>query len=152
MEARRGGWSRGRRRQSNHAAAASYGGSLYVVGGYTSGLGGETAALRRYEPGRDRRVRLADAPTARGALAAGVVGGRLYVAGGARAGKALKTLEIYDVAGGRWRTGLRCGSRASTPRARCSAARSMRSRAAPPATGASGLSYSDRAEALRIAR
>ena len=59
----------------------------------------------RYDPARDRWTRLADAPTARGALVAGVVGDRLYVAGGARGGKALKTLEIYDFARRRWSTG-----------------------------------------------
>jgi N-acetylneuraminic acid mutarotase len=91
----------------NHAAAVAYRGALYVAGGYTAagGLAAETAALWRYDPAADRWTRLADAPTARGALVAGVVGDRLYVAGGARAGKALKTLEVYDFASRRWSTG-----------------------------------------------
>jgi hypothetical protein len=91
----------------NHAAAAAYRGALYVVGGYTAtnGLAGETAALWRYEPAADRWTRLPDAPTARGALVAGVIGGKLYVAGGARSGRALTTLEIYDFSRRTWSAG-----------------------------------------------
>ena len=91
----------------NHAAAAAHRGALYVVGGYSAakGLADETAALWRYEPRADRWTRLPDAPTARGALVAGVIGDRLYVAGGARAGTALTTLEIYDFAKRTWSTG-----------------------------------------------
>jgi N-acetylneuraminic acid mutarotase len=91
----------------NHAAAAAYRGRLYVVGGYRAphGLAQESAALLRYDPARDRWTRLRDMPTARGALAVGVVGHRLYAAGGAAGGQALSTLEIYDLATGRWRRG-----------------------------------------------
>jgi N-acetylneuraminic acid mutarotase len=91
----------------NHAAAAAYRGDLYVVGGYASahGLAGETDALWRYDPAADRWTKLRSAPTARGALAAGVVGDRLYVAGGARGGTALATLEIYDLRRRRWSRG-----------------------------------------------
>jgi hypothetical protein len=91
----------------NHAAAAAYRGRLYVVGGYrgASGLTQESAALLRYDPRRNRWTRLRDMPTARGALAAGVVGHRLYAAGGAAGGRALRTLEIYDFDTGRWRRG-----------------------------------------------
>jgi non-specific serine/threonine protein kinase len=91
----------------NHAAAAAYKGALYVVGGYAASrsLSGDSAALLRYDPGRDRWTRLRDAPSRRGALAVGVIGDRLYAAGGARSGKALKTLEIYNFRTGRWSTG-----------------------------------------------
>ena len=91
----------------NHAAAVAYDGDLYVVGGYTagSGLAAESARLWRYEPVADRWTRLPDAPTARAALAAGVIGGRLYVAGGARGGAALRTLEVYDFKRRRWSRG-----------------------------------------------
>jgi N-acetylneuraminic acid mutarotase len=91
----------------NHAAAAAYRGRLYVVGGYRAphGLAQESAALLRYDPARDRWKRLRDMPTARGALAVGVVGHRLHAAGGAAGGQALSTLEIYDLATGRWRRG-----------------------------------------------
>ena len=69
----------------NHAAAVAYRGRVYVLGGYSSatGLSQEVATLYRYDPGRDRWRRLPSAPTARAALAAGVIRGRLYAAGGA---------------------------------------------------------------------
>jgi hypothetical protein len=91
----------------NHAGAVAYRGRLYVVGGYraTTGIGQDSAALLRYEPRTNRWTRLRDMPTARGALAVGVVGGRLYAAGGAAGGQPLATLEIYDFATGRWRRG-----------------------------------------------
>ena len=91
----------------NHAAAVAYRGRVYVLGGYSSptGLNQEVATLYRYNPGRDRWRRLPSAPTARGALAAGVIGGRLYAAGGAAGGQALTTLEIYDFKRRRWRSG-----------------------------------------------
>ena len=54
----------------------------------------------------DRWSRLKSAPTARGALAVGVIGHRLYAAGGANARDgALATLEIYDFRRRRWRRG-----------------------------------------------
>ena len=61
----------------NHAAAASHRGRVYVLGGYRgrSGLSEETAALYRYDPRTDRWSRQPSAPTARAALAVGVVGG-----------------------------------------------------------------------------
>jgi len=91
----------------NHPAAVSYEGDLYVVGGYTaaSGLAAETNALWRYEPAADRWTKLRGAPTARAALAAGVIGDRLYLAGGARGGAALATLEVYDFKRRRWSLG-----------------------------------------------
>jgi Kelch motif protein len=91
----------------NHAAAAAYGGRLYVVGGYraSTAVAQESAALLRYDPHTDRWARLRDMPTARGALAVGIAGGRLYAAGGAAGGQALTILEIYDFATGRWRRG-----------------------------------------------
>ena len=69
----------------NHAAAAAHRGNVYVLGGYRgrSSLDRETAALYRYDPRADRWRRLASAPTARGALAVGVIGHRLYAIGGA---------------------------------------------------------------------
>ena len=91
----------------NHAAAVAHRGRVYVLGGYSSrtGLGNEVATLYRYDPGRDRWRRLPSAPTARAALAAGVIRGRLYAAGGAAGGNALRALEIYDFERRRWRRG-----------------------------------------------
>ncbi len=91
----------------NHAAAVAYRGDLYVVGGYTdpNGLSRETNALQRYDPQTDTWSRLRDAPTVRGALAAGVIGNRLFAAGGAVGGGPLGTLEIYSFKTGSWSTG-----------------------------------------------
>jgi N-acetylneuraminic acid mutarotase len=92
----------------NHPAAAAWRGRLYVVGGYTGaggGLAGESAALLRYDPARDRWSRLPPMPTPRAALAVGVIGNRLYAAGGAAGGRALTTLEVFDLRRRRWRSG-----------------------------------------------
>jgi N-acetylneuraminic acid mutarotase len=91
----------------NHAAAVAHRGRVYVLGGYSSatGLSDEVATLYRYDAGRDRWRRLPSAPTARAALAVGVIRGRLYAAGGAAGGNALTTLEIYDFERRRWRRG-----------------------------------------------
>src|SRR5687767_9164936 len=90
----------------NHAAAAAYDGDVYVLGGYAGrrDLSRAVSTLYRYDPGSDRWTPLPSAPTARGALAAGVIGDRLYAAGGANARDgALTTLEIYDFRARRWR-------------------------------------------------
>ena len=91
----------------NHAAAVAHRGRVFVVGGYrgAKSLDQESSALFRYDPRRDRWARLPAAPTARGALAAGVIGHRLYAVGGAQLGKALATLEVYDFRTRRWSTG-----------------------------------------------
>ena len=89
----------------NHAAAASDGRYLYVLGGYAGerSLDDEVKTLYRYDPRRDRWSRLPDAPTARGALTAGVLRGRLIAAGGATGGRALRTVEAYSIRTRRWR-------------------------------------------------
>jgi N-acetylneuraminic acid mutarotase len=91
----------------NHAAAKTHNGRIYVVGGYGSrtGLARPVATLYRYDPGRNRWRRLPSMPTARGALAAGVIDNRLYVAGGAAGGRVQDELEIYDFKHRRWLAG-----------------------------------------------
>jgi hypothetical protein len=91
----------------NHAAAVAHRGRVYVIGGYraSTGLAEPVATLYRYDPRRDRWHRLPSAPTARAALAAGVIGHRLYVAGGADGHTALPALEIYDFRRHRWKPG-----------------------------------------------
>jgi N-acetylneuraminic acid mutarotase len=92
----------------HHPGAVAYRGSVYVLGGYHAerDLTGEAATLYRYDPRRDRWSQLPSAPTARAALAVGVIGDRLYAAGGAHhGGRALTTLEIYDFRRRRWSRG-----------------------------------------------
>lgn len=89
----------------NHIGFATYDGDVYVVGGHGNLLWGADPqdGFYRYAPeGPDRWVRLAPLPTARGAVAVGVVGDRLYVAGGMAAGTALTTVEAYDFGDRRW--------------------------------------------------
>jgi N-acetylneuraminic acid mutarotase len=91
----------------NHPAAISYRGALYVLGGYTAkrAIAGETNGFMRYDPSRGRWSRMPAAPTARAALAVGVIGNRLYAAGGASGGRALARLEIFDFGSRRWSRG-----------------------------------------------
>jgi N-acetylneuraminic acid mutarotase len=91
----------------NHAAAVGYRGHVYVVGGYASpdGLTQAVATLYRFDPRRSRWTRLPDMPTARAALAVGVVRGRLYAAGGSDGKAPIATLEVYDIAKRRWSRG-----------------------------------------------
>jgi N-acetylneuraminic acid mutarotase len=91
----------------NHAAAVAYKGRVYVLGGYSSrtGLDDEVATFYSYNPRRDRWRRLPSMPTARGALAVGVIGNRLYAAGGASQGRVHTELEIYDFKRRRWSAG-----------------------------------------------
>jgi len=91
----------------NHSAAASYRGNLYVFGGYTgrNDLSDETAALHRYDPGRNRWSQLPSAPEPRGAHAVEVIGNRLYAVGGVSGGQTLKSLLVYDFKKRRWSRG-----------------------------------------------
>jgi N-acetylneuraminic acid mutarotase len=99
----------------NHAAAASYRGSMYVLGGYTGfpengplhGLAvDETGRFFRYRPLTDTWTELTPMPTSRGALGAAVIGHRLYAVGGFSAALGtLARLEIYDFRTGRWSRG-----------------------------------------------
>lgn len=90
----------------NHAVAVGYREALYVLGGYRSMRDTSTepsAALWRYDPGRNRWTALPSAPAPRAAFAAGVVAGRLYAAGGRRDGPAaLADVDVFDFAARRW--------------------------------------------------
>jgi N-acetylneuraminic acid mutarotase len=88
----------------NHPAVAAHGGFLYVYGGYTdSSFRPVTGALQRFDPRKGRWALLPASPTPRAAAALVALDGKLYAVGGA-AGRALKTLEVYDVAARRWRS------------------------------------------------
>jgi N-acetylneuraminic acid mutarotase len=91
----------------NHPAAFADRGALYVLGGYTAhgATAGETDAFMRYDPISGRWSRMPAAPTARAALAVGVIGNRLYAAGGASGGRTLARLEIFDFGSRRWSRG-----------------------------------------------
>ena len=88
-----------------YASAGVIGGKLYVVGGCISsgssfdcGIG-VTNILEVYDPATNTWTTKAPMPTARAAMATGVIAGKLYVAGGfVSCGSCLGlgTLEVYD--------------------------------------------------------
>jgi hypothetical protein len=95
----------------SHAEAVTYGGDLYLAGGYLDGLG-PTGNFWRYDPGSDRWSAMPPLQQPRGAAAAAVIGDRLYVADGApetyfvdNPGGPYASLEIYDFKRGTWTRG-----------------------------------------------
>jgi N-acetylneuraminic acid mutarotase len=89
----------------HHAAAATVGDRLFVVGGYGGGRVQWEAqpTVLEYDAGRDRWDVRAPLPTPRGGLAVAVLGGRLHAVGGS-AGGPTAAHEIYDPAADRWTT------------------------------------------------
>jgi N-acetylneuraminic acid mutarotase len=92
------------------AAAVSYGLSLYVVGGQSSKYGGVSGAFERYDVLTNRWTKLPQLPTPRAFLGAARVGSKIYAIGGQDCvslfcGHTLDTVEIYDIATGRWTAG-----------------------------------------------
>jgi len=90
----------------NHHVMATWGGRIYVVGGFGDLLFG--ADPRRevfvYDPAADEWSRLPSAPTARGAAVGTVIGDTLYVAGGMTSnGRLTPALEAFDLRTERWR-------------------------------------------------
>lgn len=71
----------------NHSSAVPVDGVLYVIGGQTNAGGRNepsryTAAVNAYDPKTERWKPRAPMPTARSAMAHGVIDGKIYVAGG----------------------------------------------------------------------
>lgn len=86
----------------NHAAAASYDGRLYVVGGYLEERT-PSEKLFFYDPSSDTWTQGADMPTPRAALTANFINDKLYAVGGTNNGaNALSTLEQYDPSTNTW--------------------------------------------------
>ena len=86
---------------------AALNGSIYTVGGITSGFGVLNLDLvERYDPGQDSWTTAASMPMARFGLALSAVDGALYATGGsADFSIAFPTLEIYDPNSGSWSVG-----------------------------------------------
>jgi N-acetylneuraminic acid mutarotase len=107
----------------NHASAVSYGGQLYVLGGYTNGfasltgaalLANSSDAFLRYDPETDSWSEMPRMPIARETPAAAVIGDKLYVVGGrslplitsyTTSMGLLKRLDIFDFTTGEWTPG-----------------------------------------------
>ncbi len=84
----------------NHAAAASYNGKIYVVGGY---LDNKIPSNRLfiYNPSKNIWLEAKSMLTPRAALAAQFVGGKLYAVGGTSTGP-LNVNEAYDPVTNTW--------------------------------------------------
>ncbi|MCZ7625765.1 MAG: galactose oxidase [Candidatus Methylomirabilis sp.] len=84
-------------------AAVDIDGKLYVVGGYRRAWPWQPVAnLWRYDPSTNRWEARRPMPTARGALAVGVINGKLYAVGG-MADRVLNVNEEYDPVTDTWR-------------------------------------------------
>jgi N-acetylneuraminic acid mutarotase len=95
----------------NHTTAGVVNGKVYVIGGRVGAafisVGSNVDVVEEYDPATDTwgavRARM---PSARSAMASGVLGGRIYVTGGeGQTGQYMTTfraLEAYDPAANRW--------------------------------------------------
>src|SRR5215213_640443 len=96
----------------NHAAADSYNGKIYVVGGYLDDRV-PTNRLFIYDPSQNKWSEGASMPTTRAALTAKFINGILYAVGGANLDfKKLSTNEAYNPSTNTW------SSKAPMPTAR----------------------------------
>ena len=89
----------------HHAGAASVGGKLYVVGGFTRSFLAfwtPVATAYRYDPATDLWTELAPLPTPRGALAVAVSAGKVYAVGGIGEEGNSDAVEMYDPATNTW--------------------------------------------------
>ena len=91
----------------HHAAAASVGNRLYVVGGFTASLFSlwqPVASVYAYQPATDAWVERAQMPTPRGALAVVEFEGKLFAIGGYDGNGNSAAVEVYDPANNSWST------------------------------------------------
>jgi N-acetylneuraminic acid mutarotase len=96
----------------NHATAGVVNGKVYVIGGrvgaaFISAGSSNVDVFEEYYPAADAwGSARAKMPSARSAMASGVLGGRIYVTGGegqnAQMMYTFRALEAYDPAGNRW--------------------------------------------------
>jgi len=85
----------------HHAAAATIGDSIYVIGGYPTIAFNAHAAVFRYDALLDQWSSVASLPKARSALAAATIDGKIYAVGGVPGGT---DLTVYDPATNEWTT------------------------------------------------
>ena len=86
----------------NHAAAASYDGKIYVVGGFISSEWIPTNQLFIYDPIKNQWTEGNPMPTPRGALNALFVNGILYAIGGQDNARISNINEAYDPLTNKW--------------------------------------------------
>jgi N-acetylneuraminic acid mutarotase len=89
----------------HHAGAATVGGKLYVIGGFTTSFFSvwqPVASVFIYDPVIDRWTEGAPMPTKRGALAVAELDGKLVAIGGYDGTGNSASVEVYDPADDRW--------------------------------------------------
>jgi len=129
-----------------HLAAAVHDAKLYAIAGRAAGKG-NFAVVERYVPARRRWERVPKLRKPRGGIAAVTVAGRIVVVGGEEAAGTIAEVESYHPATRRWRFRRRL----PTPRHGLRAIAHKGSIHVLEGGPTPGLSYSRRAEALRIA-
>lgn len=85
----------------HHVGAASAQGKVYAVGGLDAGFRGVRSVFA-YDPGEERWSRVADLPTARGAMGVASLDGKVYAAGGQSGGTTVRDFAAYDPGADRW--------------------------------------------------
>jgi N-acetylneuraminic acid mutarotase len=87
-----------------HLAAVSDGVYVYAVGGRFLSADKNSAAFDRFDPETGQWDKLVDMPTPRGSFGAGYIDGRIVAVGGEEPTRVLATVEMYDIADGKWAT------------------------------------------------
>jgi serine/threonine protein kinase/N-acetylneuraminic acid mutarotase len=87
-----------------HLAAVSDGVYVYTVGGRFLTADENSGAFERFNPASGTWDKLADMPTPRGSYGAGFIDGRIVAVGGEEPTRVLATVEMYDIANGKWST------------------------------------------------
>ena len=89
-------------RPREHLGVAAFGGTIYAVGGRTSGLDTNLLDFESYRPGDRRWTRLQPVPDARGGTGATGVTGHIVSVGGEEPGGTIAEVLAYRVAQRRW--------------------------------------------------
>jgi N-acetylneuraminic acid mutarotase len=87
-----------------HLAAVSDGVYVYTVGGRNLSADENSGAFERFDPVSGNWDRLPEMPTKRGSYGAAFIDGRIVAVGGEEPTRVLATVEMYDIATGKWRT------------------------------------------------
>ena len=100
-------------RRRGGAAAVSYGGKIYIVGGNNNGHdGGAVNWFDEFDPATGTWTELPDAPNARDHMQAAMVGDKLVVVGGRQTTlpnpfiNTVSATDIYDFTTGTWSSGV----------------------------------------------
>ncbi len=87
-----------------HLAAVSDGTYVYTLGGRFLSADKNSAALERFDPQSETWTKLVGMPTPRGSYGATYIDGRIVAVGGEEPTMVLNTVEMYDIADGKWST------------------------------------------------